>query len=273
MAVLWLLLLAACVAEAPPPVTTDPDGDHDGVPDVEDCAPADPLIPAAVDDCDGVDQDCDGVIDEDAAATTWYGDADGDGAGDAETTLTSCAAPEGYVATPDDCDPGDGKVYPGAPELCDGIDQDCDGDWLDVTESGGEQTWHLDADADGWGVTSTTVESCFPPEGYVTRQGDCDDADPAVNPGAPEVCDDADLDENCNGVADDDDWAAGTTAGWTDQDGDGWGTTLVWRCDPDPAVADQEGDCDDTDATVSPGAEDTCGDGLDQDCDGEDAAC
>ncbi len=269
----WLLLLAACIVEPPPVVTSEPDGDHDGTPDVEDCAPADPQIPAEVDGCDGVDQDCDGAIDEDAATTTFYGDADGDGAGDPEVTVTACVAPEGFVLYPTDCDPGDGAVYPDAPELCDDVDQDCDGEREDVTESGGEQVWYRDADGDGWGDETTPVSSCFSPEGYVSRYGDCDDTDPALNPGAAEVCDDADVDENCDGRTDDEDWAAGGTAGWTDRDGDGWGSTLVWRCDADPTVVGLEGDCNDANAAIAPGAPETCGDGTDSDCDGQDPPC
>jgi hypothetical protein len=269
----WLLLLAACIAEPPPVGTSEPDGDHDGTPDVEDCAPADPHIPAVVDGCDGGAEDCDGAIDEDAPTRTWYGDADGDGAGDAETTVSACAAPPGFVADATDCDAGDGAVYPGAPERCDDVDQDCDGELEDVTESGGEQDWYQDEDRDGWGVTSTRVSSCFAPEGYVSLDGDCDDTDAGLNPGAAEVCDDADVDEDCDGLSDDEDWAAGGTAGWTDRDGDGWGSDLVWRCDPDAGVVARDGDCNDRDATIAPGAPETCGDGTDGDCDGQDPPC
>lgn len=269
-----ILLFAACLVEPPPVVvTTLPDGDHDGTPDVEDCAPADPEIPSAFDGCDGVDQDCDGMFDEDAPALTFYGDADGDGAGDADVTISACAVPEGFVVDATDCDAGDGAVYPGAPELCDDVDQDCDGEVEDVTESGGELSWYLDADADGWGREDVMVSSCFPPDGYVRLYGDCDDTNAGLNPSAAEVCDDADVDEDCDGHADDEDWAAGGTAGWTDRDGDGWGSALVWRCDPDPAVVALDGDCNDANATIAPGAPETCGDGTDSDCDGEDPPC
>lgn len=273
MALPWLLLLAACIVEDPPVVPAEPDGDHDGTPDVEDCAPADPHIPTPIDACDGVDQDCDGVIDEDAPTTDWYGDADGDGAGDGDTVVSACVAPPGYVADATDCDPGDGAVYPGAPEFCDGVDQDCDGELTDVTEAGGEQTWYADADEDGWGDPEDHVSSCFPPDGYVSLSGDCDDGDADLNPAAPEVCDEADVDEDCDGRSDDEDWAAGGAAWWADRDGDGWGGELVWRCDPDPRVVAVDGDCNDGDAGVSPGAVETCGDGTDSNCDGEDPPC
>lgn len=269
-----LLLLLACVQDPPPADTgSAPDGDRDGIADVSDCAPTDPEIPAEEDGCDGIDSDCNGLIDDDATTTTWYGDDDGDGAGDPEVTLDSCAQPVGYVAEALDCDPGDPAVWPGAPEFCDDIDNDCDGAIDDITETLGLLTWYRDADGDGWGVASDTTTACFVPEGYVITTEDCDDADPAVNPGAPEVCDDADLDENCNGAADDDDWAAGGAAAWTDRDRDGWGVDLVWRCEADASLAPEGGDCNDRDAAISPGAVDTCGDGLDTDCDGEDPTC
>src|SRR5687768_15154151 len=75
--------------------------------------------------CDREDNDCDDAIDEDARdAVPWYADADGDGAGDLEQVMLSCAAPSGYVATGDDCDDGDPDVLPGTVEACDEVDQD-----------------------------------------------------------------------------------------------------------------------------------------------------
>jgi hypothetical protein len=107
------------------------DADGDGVRAVEDCDDADPAVhPGAAEDCDGVDQDCDGEVDEDAG-TTWFVDADGDGWGDWNQRVQACAASDLLVRVTDragDCDDSDGAVGPHAREIpANGIDEDCDG--------------------------------------------------------------------------------------------------------------------------------------------------
>ncbi len=121
-------------------------------------------------------------------------------------------------------------------------------------------TGFIDADEDG-----------FPGVGYGYPVEDCDDADPLVFPGAVEVCDAADVDEDCDGLADNADPSADTTLGvdaWRDDDGDGYGVgDPVRACDVAPPYADRAGDCDDADPAVSPAADEVCG-GADDDCDG-----
>jgi hypothetical protein len=98
------------------------------------------VSPAASETCDGVDEDCDGVVDDGVATTTWYADRDSDGWGDSGRSMTACSAPPGYLARAGDCDDTDGTVSPSATETCDGVDEDCDG----VVDEGTD-----DADGDG----------------------------------------------------------------------------------------------------------------------------
>lgn len=93
-----------------------------------------------------------------------------------------------------DCNDKDAAVYPGAPERCDGKDNDCDGFVdLNAVDAG---TWFPDGDRDTWGASSS-VRSCMPPVGYTTRGGDCDDSRADVHPSASPVCDGSDTD--CDG--------------------------------------------------------------------------
>ncbi len=95
-----------------------------------------------------------------------------------------------------DCDDTDPAIYPGATEICDGTDQDCDGE---VDEDAGS-SWYPDEDGDGWGAVGVEITACLPEEGYTDTTGDCDDQDPAIHPGALELMDL--LDQNCNGYID-----------------------------------------------------------------------
>lgn len=114
----------------PEEVVVDTDGD--GAPDEVDCDPTDPAVfPGATEICSGVDEDCDGEIDEaDAAdATDWFPDADGDSFGDAASPTRACEAPPGLIADGSDCDDSDPLIHPGAEEVpCNGISESCSGD-------------------------------------------------------------------------------------------------------------------------------------------------
>ncbi len=129
----------------------------------------------------------------------WWPDGDGDGYGDdAASAVEDCDPPgDNWVRNGRDCDDRDDGVYPGATDICDGTDGDCDGA---VDEDGeGEFLLYPDDDGDGYGDESAPVDSCTEDlPGYSERGGDCDDDEPAVNPGETEICNDG-LDNDCDG--------------------------------------------------------------------------
>jgi len=138
---------------------------------------------------------------------------------------------------------------------------------ISITVSDGRMTWYRDADIDGYGNATDTVQACPPPAGYVSYSGDCDDDNDRVYPGAEEICDGNDND--CDGGVDEE-GAVGCTVYYADWDYDGYGVYGDDRClcAPDyPYVALEDGDCDDDNDRVYPGAEEIC-DGNDNDCDG-----
>ena len=169
------------------------DRDGDGYPKGEDCDDWDGGVhPDATEICNQVDDDCDAQVDE-GLTSQWWADADGDGYG-AGAASESCEPKVGQVDNGEDCDDADSAVRPGATETCDGRDEDCDG----TVDEGAGLTWYEDLDGDGYGDQLSAVESCEGATGLVAAGGDCDESDPAVNPGAEEICEDG-LDQDCDG--------------------------------------------------------------------------
>jgi hypothetical protein len=248
--------VAAPACAQPPDTATNDD----------DCDDTDPLVnPAAEELCNLADDDCDGAVDEDAAdARTWYRDVDADGWGNTRRTRVACARPGGWIARSGDCNDADAGINPGATELCDGLDNDCD---ASVDEDAGDSlVWFADGDGDGFGRPGSDLRACASPPGHVGNDGDCDDTDSLVFPGAPETCNGAD--DDCDGAIDED--PVDGRVIYADRDADGFGDDATARavCErPGPGFVGRGGDCDDLDRTAFPGAPETC-DGNDDDCDG-----
>jgi hypothetical protein len=203
MSLLFTLGLLACNGEDPEdtgPVDALVDEDEDGFDASVDCDDQDASVhPGADEVCNGADDDCDEVIDEEAIdATVYQIDADGDGFGSSAYEEAACdGPPAGYVEDDTDCDDLDGGVHPGADELCDGVDQDCDGE---IDEELAGTVFYADTDGDGFGDASVTSESCAADEGWVEDDTDCDDGDELISPAAEEVCGDS-VDNDCDGTA------------------------------------------------------------------------
>jgi hypothetical protein len=269
-----------------------------------DCDDADPTVhPQATEELDGVDDDCDGVVDEGTAA--WDIDGDCFCVALACTGSVNGGCPS---VTGGDCDDADPANFPGNVEVCDGADNDCD----KVADNGlPVLSWWADVDADGFGsqVAAPTLTCGGPPPGTVAnntdcddlrgsvgpfmveiecdgldndcdpstpdgvdhdRDGvdhcfDCDDDDPGKSPANEEVCDDRDND--CDGDADDgldfDDY-------WPDSDRDGYGdedADEVELCEDVPGWVDNDDDCNDGNGWVNPSATEWPCDGVDNDCD------
>ncbi len=259
----------------------DGDGDGFGDPAVEliscipvigavlvdgDCDDGDPAVnPAGTELCDGADNDCDGTIDPPTSvdATPWFVDADGDTFGSIDQITFACTQPTGFAASDTDCDDAAPDTFPGATELCDNADNDCDGQ-LDEGAAGGP--WFADADSDGFGDAAVSTDSCQQPPGFVADATDCDDTAALAFPGGSERCDS--LDNDCDGQTDEG-WTPDGTRVYLDDDDDGFGRpgSVTRRCNlPVPGRVTNKDDCDDFDAAVNPAADELC-DGIDNNCD------
>ena len=193
----------------------------------------------------------------------FWGDKDQDGFGDAFKVVYTPEPPAGFISNSDDCDDENENVYPGASEICDRLDNDCDGE-IDE-EAIDMQIWFLDSDYDGYGDADNFIESCFGGENYVLNSDDCDDSNDAINPDAEEFCDG--IDNNCNGDVDDN--PSDATEWFQDLDNDGYGNydAIIQACEQPDGYVDIPEDCDDSDPNINPGSDEVC-DGIDNNCNG-----
>ena len=226
------------------PNCIDPDDDNDGSLDGADCASLDKTIhPGAIEACDSIDSNCNSSLidgfpnfDSDTVPDCVDPDDDNDGSLDAQ-----------------DCDDANATVYPGAPELCDRIDSNCNLSLVDTfLDSDADKTPDcVDLDDDGDGDPDTA---------------DCAPLNKAVNHAAPEVCNG--VDDDCSGTIDDA-YAKDARTWYVDADKDSYGdpSHSVIACKSPSGHVGTAGDCDDTAASIHPGAIESCAPG-DQDCDG-----
>ncbi|MFT5683908.1 MAG: hypothetical protein ACI8RZ_004840, partial [Myxococcota bacterium] len=159
---------------------------------------------------------------------------------------------DGYSTRGGDCDDADPAISPGASEVCDGLDNDCD----DTIDESVLSTFYADADGDGHGGAAISVVACTAPTGFLDSVTDCDDLDPASSPDGAEVCDGADNDcDTLTDEADDDLDASTKQTFYIDADGDGYGegSTVALACSAPSGFSAVSGDCDDDDAEAYPG--------------------
>ena len=254
----------------PTSVCLDNDGDgfagtgdctHEVTIDCNDREPS--AFPGALELCNGVDDNCNGQIDEGLPVVAYYQDADGDGVGALKIGEGCKGPPTGAVTQSGDCNDADPAIRPGQAETCNGVDDDCDG-----TRDNGLpfQDFYVDADGDGYGASSSApVNSCQTSvPGRVSNPADCNDNNPTIKPGAVELCNKAD--DNCDGQMDN---GIAYISYYPDVDGDGYGDASAQAessCAPMPGKIDNNSDCNDAIATVKPGAPEVCN-GTDDDCD------
>lgn len=259
----WLLGMVAGCFVPDPVVDRYVDWDDDGEQTVAfggtDCDDDDPDVNQQADELcdDGIDNNCDGYVDDVGTTVRWFLDGDGDGFGGEDKGSASCAAPAGHVADGSDCNDEEVLDHPLAEERCgDDVDNDCDGL---VDDRGVLVAWFVDQDGDGAGAPGDPLPACARPADRVRSDDDCDDNNDAVYPDAHDVFYDA-VDSNCDGVND------------FDFDGDGYviATDHDDVVGPHPGVGPLGADCDDRNALVNPSSQENWYDGVDGNCDGAD---
>lgn len=180
---------------------------------------------------------------------------------------------DGYTFE-EDCDDEDPEVNPGADEICNDKDDDCDGaiDLFDDSVTG-TVSGYADNDGDGFGDPEEEVVGCELGAGLVEDNTDCDDSIATVNPDSEEDCNTG-ADDDCDGETNDLD-ADNCIVFYRDADGDGYGgPESACTCQPTTDYSEYfEEDCNDDDSAINPGAAEVCGDGIDNNCADDPEVC
>ncbi|MBK6483908.1 MAG: T9SS type A sorting domain-containing protein [Chitinophagaceae bacterium] len=224
------------------------------------------INPAAIESCNGIDDNCNGTADDGLTFITYYADVDNDSYGDQFDIGSSlCNNPgAGFSTNNTDCNDAITAINPAALESCNGVDDNCNG----TTDDGLIFiTYYVDSDNDNFGsVLNAGISLCSNPgAGYSVNNTDCNDGNPLINPAAPESCNG--MDDNCNIQIDE---GLALTVFYQDADNDNFGNASIsfFACAaPSGYVADST-DCDDSDEDVFPGAVEILPNGIDDDCDG-----
>lgn len=197
--------------------------------------------------------------------TTWYADTDGDGYGNAASPFQNCGQPAGYVANSTDCNDASAAVNPGAVEIFNGIDDNCNNT---VDEGFTPINYYLDNDGDGVGGNTFVVGITSPGPNYVLTTGDCNDNSAVMYPGNTETCDN--LDNDCDASIDE---GLIYVTYYQDTDGDNYGNVSVTlsSCSVPQGYVLDSTDCNDQNSAIHPGVLDIPGNGIDEDCSGFDA--
>ena len=190
--------------------------------------------------CDGVDNDCNGQVDEALTFVTYCTDADGDGHGvTGKGTITDCAPKKGFGVCDNDCNDADVAIFPGHPDVCDGKDNNCNGQ---TDENLPVSTYCEDADGDGHGIAGgKTMMGCAKAAGFGACDNDCNDGLASVYVGATEICDGKD--NNCNNQVDENAIVLCGT-GWCAQAASGCNSTCTPGSPRDEQCNDFDDDCD-----------------------------
>lgn len=189
----------------------------------------------------------------------WYQDQDGDGYGDLGSEKLSCTHPIGWINRGGDCDDQNPQITPATEEICDGIDNNCDG----KVDDGFNKIWFRDGDHDNYGNTYVSFYGCNAPTDYIANGTDCNDTNALIAPNQAEICDM--IDNDCDFSIDE----GVLSQFYIDLDQDGYGDDWIITnaCSVPNGFSDNALDCDDSDETIYPTAIEACN-GYDDNCDG-----